>query len=514
MKGEFHSKHPLKKEGTKLITAVQFRLFPSPSQEKGLNAICTIYNKMRRVGYKLLFNNAENIQQKLMTVCKNNSYVNTILSENEMRLKQQETWLKKKKAYLASKIKVIQNKIEQVKAKDEKDKRLKGLYSRLSSIMNRLANLKLEPIVFGSKQLFRERLLQKISRAEFKMKRDASFKCTGKAQYRQKNPNLKILPDQHLKIRTFRNERGKKWLKVPFSVNQRQAHWLKELEQADKYTATVKRKLVKGKIQYYLLISYEVPVPELRFSHDNGIIGIDANYNFATLANVDKEGHLLSYQKITYRNINTYRKNKRNNHASYQADKILNVCLNKRKPLVIEDLALEQSFSYNKSSNRKLANFKKSILGLLERKCIKKGVPVLKVPPHYTSIIGQLKYARSYNLSIHYLASYVIARRGLGFEEALPTDYEWLLSQVGDLVKPRLKKSSTYYNWARIHDFFKQSGMTSFRPSEVVRKVLLGKNGLNSVTNVQPDNLRAGLSKQREIDDYHKFWSYINNPNL
>jgi hypothetical protein len=148
-----------------------------------LNAICTIYNKVRRIGYKLFFNNADKIQQKLMVVCNNNSYVNTILSENEMRLKQQETWLKKKKAYLASKIKVIQDKIEEVKAKDEKDKRLKGLYSRLSSIMNRLADLKLETIVFGSKQLFRERLLQKISRAEFKIKRDASFKCTGKAQH-------------------------------------------------------------------------------------------------------------------------------------------------------------------------------------------------------------------------------------------------------------------------------------------------------------------------------------------
>ena len=497
-----------------MITTVQFRLFPSPSQERGLNAICTIYNKVRRIGYKLLFNNADNIQQKLMAVCHNNSYVNTILSENKMRLKQQKTWLKKKKTYLTSKIKVIQDKIDDIKMKDEKDKRLTGLYSRLSSIMNRLDNLKLEPIIFGCKWIFRKRLQNKISRAEFKIKRDASFKCMGIAQYGQKNQNLKILPDQHLKIRTFKNEREEKWLKVPFSVNGRQSHWLKELEHVDKYTATVKRKLLKGKIQYYLLISYEMSVPEIQFNFNNGIIGIDANYNFATLANVDRDGHLLSYQKIAYRDLNTYRKNKRNDYASYKADKILNVCLNKRKPLVIEDLSLEQSFSYNKTSNRKLSNFKKSILDLLERKCIKKGVPVLKVPPHYTSIIGQLKYARSYNLSIHYLASYVIARRGLGFEEDIPTDYKWLLSQVGDLIKPRLKKSSTYYNWARIHDFFKHSGITSFRPSEIVRKVLLVKNGLNSVTNAQPDNLRAGLSEQERLNDYHKFWSYINNPNL
>jgi hypothetical protein len=150
----------------------------------------------------------------------------------------------------------------------------------------------------------------------------------------------------------------------------------------------------------------------------------------------------------------------------------------------------------------------------LERKCIKKGVPVVKVPPYYTSIIGQLKYTRSYNLSIHYLASYVIARRGLGFEEDVPTDYTWLLSQVGDLIKPRLKKSSTYYNWARIHDFFEHSGITSFKPSEIMRTALLVKNGLNSVTNAQPDNLRAGLSLKGEIENYYKFWNCINNSRI
>jgi len=259
------------------------------------------------------------------------------------------------------------------------------------------------------------------------------------------------------------------------------------------------------------LVSYESPETRMKINFNNGCIGIDANYNFATLANVDRNGHLRSYQKVTYGNLHTYRTNKRNDYTSYKADKILNVCINKRKPIVIEDLAFEQFFSYNKNLNRKMSNFKKNLLDILERKCIKKGVPVIKVPSYYTSIIGQLKYARSYNLSIHYLASYVIARRGLGFEEDIPADYEWLLSQVGDRIKPRLKKGSTYYNWARIHDFFQYSGITSFRPSEIVRKVLLVKNGLNSVTKAQPDNLRAGLSRKGKIESFYKFWNYINN---
>ncbi len=31
------------------------------------------------------------------------------------------------------------------------------------------------------------------------------------------------------------------------------------------------------------------------------------------------------------------------------------------------------------------------------------------------------------------------------------------------------------------------------------------------MTSAQPDNLKAGLSKNGKIDDYHKTWNFINN---
>ena len=103
----------------------------------------------------------------------------------------------------------------------------------------------------------------------------------------------------------------------------------------------------------------------------------------------------------------------------------------------------------------------------------------------------------------------MIARRGLGFKEEIPAIYKWLLSQVGDAIKPRLKKSSPYYEWSQIHDFFKHSGITSFKTSEIVRTSLLVKNVLNSVTSEQPDNLKAGLSTSGKIENYYKFWNFI-----
>ncbi len=52
---------------------------------------------------------------------------------------------------------------------------------------------------------------------------------------------------------------------------------------------------------------------------------------------------------------------------------------------------------------------------------------MLKVNPAYTSIIGKLKYAPIYRIDKDLAGAYVIARRGLGFEERLPKNYRELL---------------------------------------------------------------------------------------
>ncbi|MFX1520835.1 MAG: IS200/IS605 family accessory protein TnpB-related protein [Promethearchaeota archaeon] len=194
-------------------------------------------------------------------------------------------------------------------------------------------------------------------------------------------------------------------------------------------------------------------------------------------------------------------------------DKVVNYCINKGKGIVIEDLQFDQEFSYNSKRNRKLSNLKTAALELLERKCKKRGVSIRKVFPGYTSLIGKYKYSGLHNLSTHHLASYVIARRGLGFKEALPAVYDWVLSHVGEFIEPRVKQGSPYRKWSMIHDLFKHSGITSCKTAEILKKAVLMKHVLNSVTSAQPDNLRAGLSlsKNGKIEDYHKAWKYINH---
>ncbi len=475
---------------------------------------------MKRIGYNLLFHGenymverfgeVNTIQQCLMSLCHNNPYVNTILIDNQQKLDAQQTWLEKQRNYMTQQIKTITKKINAIKEQDTHDRRLKGLYARRSSLMARLNNLHLESVVFGTKKLFRQRIRGTISREEFRIRRDSSFSCIGKKQRGLKNLNLKVLPDKTVKIRTFSKQKGLKWLIIPMSVNLVQEKWFQEILNADKYTVTVKRKLFKGKVRYFVHVSYELPEPAPCYGYEQGAIGLDFNYNFVALTNVDQHGTLLSYHSISFNNLHNYRTNKRNDYISYKMDNIVNYCINKGKGIVIEDLQFEQEFSYNTTRNRKLSNLKTAALQLLERKCKKCGVSFRKVFPGYTSIIGKYKYSGLHNLSTHHLASYVIARRGLGFKEAIPAVYDWVLSHVGEFIKPRVKQGSPYRTWSMVHDLFKHSGITSFKTAEILRKTVFMKHVLHSVTSAQPDNLKAGLSYQGKIDDYHKAWNAVN----
>jgi len=486
-----------------MLTTSVFRLHPSEAQINQLNEIFTVYNRMKRKGYQFIFNGTTGIQQKLMQICQNNPYVNTLMTENKTKLAQQKTWQKKRETYLEQKIEVVIRQIAGNKEKNPKDRSLKGLYSLLSSFQNRLAYMTLKPGVFGTKSLFRKRIRGTISRDEFLIQRDASFGCMGKVQGGVQNNNLKLLPSDELRISTFSKARGKipKRLRVPLAVNPQQRALYQALLQLDKYTVVVKRKFIKEELRYYAHISYDTPGPTTRFGFQHGAIGLDFNYNFIILVNMDKEGTFLSYHQIPFQNLHSYRKGRQDDYASFKLDKVINYCLNKGKGLVIEDLTFEQSFSYNKKRNRKLTQLKTSMLSVLERKCARHGIAVRKVDPAYTTIIGVLKYSWSFNCSDHVLASYVIARKGLGFKEALPACYKRLLTQVGGVLKPRLKPSSPYRQWAQLYDLFKHYGVTPFRspdPATNLKKNLLVAletvlDGLNLATGVPPDNLTAGL---------------------
>ena len=65
-----------------MIHTVKFRIYPDTRQERILHEIFTIYNRVKRIGYNLLFHGkdymverfgeVQTIQQCLMSLCHNN----------------------------------------------------------------------------------------------------------------------------------------------------------------------------------------------------------------------------------------------------------------------------------------------------------------------------------------------------------------------------------------------------------------------------------------------------------
>ncbi|WP_006523259.1 hypothetical protein [Desulfoscipio gibsoniae] len=60
-------------------------------------------------------------------------------------------------------------------------------------------------------------------------------------------------------------------------------------------------------------------------------------------------------------------------------------------------------------------------LAMTRRRALRKGVPLVKIKPAFTSVIGILKYQVQYGLSNHEAAGYVISPAGIGCNhEKLP----------------------------------------------------------------------------------------------
>ena len=121
-------KKPLSRDAEMLKT-VKFRLHPTRSQEHQLHEIFTIFNRVKRKGYKLFFKKRDllfsndsdakkeldkEIHRRLMEICHNNPYVNSIRIDCKAKLAQQKTWLEKREVYLTHQIATTLEKIEQI----------------------------------------------------------------------------------------------------------------------------------------------------------------------------------------------------------------------------------------------------------------------------------------------------------------------------------------------------------------------------------------------------------------
>ena len=144
-----------------------------------------------------------------------------------------------------------------------------------------------------------------------------------------------------------------------------------------------------------------------------GAVGVDTNPDGLGIAHAD---YLGQFKKSLFLSQGewTYARSKRRDNLIGETlvgemAKRLNCAL------VVEDLKFKNDRSVTAKFNRMSHSFVWSkLLQTIERRALREGVPLARVPPPFTSIIGILKYQQQYGLSNHEAAAYVIARRGLG----------------------------------------------------------------------------------------------------
>ena len=180
--------------------------------------------------------------------------------------------------------------------------------------------------------------------------------------------------------------------------------------------------LRKGK-DYYLHLS--VPkLAKVKTTHaNNGVIGLDINYNNLSYANVSKKGQLVQSRVLRFnfgpKHSSAHREQMINQHLKT----LVHEAASKNKDIVLEHLNFthkksQQTKGVNKDTNRMLHSLAyRKIKENLRRLCIDNGVNYREVNPAYTSMLGRLLYAKQYGISAHQAAAYVIARRYLQCEE-------------------------------------------------------------------------------------------------
>ena len=193
-----------------------------------------------------------------------------------------------------------------------------------------------------------------------------------------------------------------------------------------------------GKI--YLNATIDVPVKSNSTSLKNGALGVDFNPNSIDWAVIDKQGNLKRHGSIKI-NVQDKRTNQTKDIIGKACAELVRYAELYNIPIVVEDLDFENKKVLMKERGAKyarmLSNMSYSKFNqMLESRCQKFGIELLKINPAYTSVIGTTKYMAMYSLNSGCAAALVIARLAANRTENLPKSHATFFKKPEDLSKP------------------------------------------------------------------------------
>ncbi|WP_246202593.1 IS200/IS605 family accessory protein TnpB-related protein [Virgibacillus doumboii] len=200
--------------------------------------------------------------------------------------------------------------------------------------------------------------------------------------------------------------------------------------------------------------------PHINYSKADGIIGIDCNVDHFAITNINAKGQLISSCTLPF-NLEDKTSGQITKIMEAETITVVNIAQKANKPITLENIDTTTSkvaHPYgNKKANHKMSMFAyKKMITAIKSRAEKKGVAVYEVNPAYTSQIGKIKYMKRCGISIHQAASYVIARRAMGFQEKLPPVLDALLPEkmIGAHHWTQWKYISKPLKEVRTHAFY------------------------------------------------------------
>ncbi len=293
------------------------------------------------------------------------------------------------------------------------------------------------------------RMEHKIEKLEKRMKqirfhKNRYMKITGRSQGRYCNNLFKY--DHEKKTMTYIDTHQRKHtFSLDFPYRREELIRVLNLKHATKGKAVCYTLMDKG--DYFIIsaaIELDVKYEECLFEITGGTVGIDINNDRISLSEIDRHGNLIYCRDILF-DLSSKTSSQRKWIIENTVKQVIGYCREVGKPLIIEELNFEKKkkdfelYSQNKKYQRMLSEFSyRKIIEKLYSCSYRERIGINEVNPAYTSVIGKLKYARQKGISIHKAASYVIARRGMGYSERLP------LRKYQQINKPQLTRWRNY----------------------------------------------------------------------
>ena len=183
-------------------------------------------------------------------------------------------------------------------------------------------------------------------------------------------------------------------------------------------------RIVKKNGRYYLYCTFEFQVgnSDIVTRSNYGTIGLDFNKGFVTLSETNQYGHLVRTQFMPYRFKSG---NKTKADLQGVVTRVVRLALRGGKDVCIENLDFRVTKAktetrIGKKYNEMLHSLAyREFSDAIESATYRNGVGLNKVNPAWTSWLAERIYCKPMKLNIHIGASYVIARRGQGYKDAV-----------------------------------------------------------------------------------------------